>query len=730
MLILKSLTFCNIGRFVEEQTIDFTKLGSLVKVDGKNNNTDGSSGAGKSTIFKALDFLLGLSDISNIVLQSRLTKESMYVIGIFDFNGIPLKMERSKKLLIDLNGEITTGSSKITEEKLDQILGMERDLFRKILHKRQNEGGFFLDMIPSEIHKFLTNCLGLQKEQEKIPILDERLVLLEKNYSLIFNTLESNKKAIEATKEAISILGPMPILNIEPGAIVSLETRYKEVESLYKFTKYKHKVEIESLEESRPKIISISYDRTEIERLENEIGTVLAKISELEKLELERQSNVKFKELEILKKISTLEENERNRQASYKQEISEQRILLIKNQTAIETGNRAKEEASSLIQDLEKFKNSICPTCEQSWIDDTCKAKEQDTRYTLRSLRNLVTDGEKAIKEREAIQTTLINLRELSLPQPISELDFLNQEISQLKVDSEAQIAPETIELKLIIDFKNKELLSHRQLEKDHQFKENANSQLLLANFAQKQIELREKQENDLKIAQEEENKALSELESAKNKLRSFEEAKNTFQDSFDKLNAQLDKYQLDVNTKETELNEIKEEIELAQESKKAIKSYLSCNFDDALDSIGDVATRLIRAIPNMSTATIQFEGIKETKEGKIKEEVTCSINMDGEVGIPVKSLSGGERSSTDLAIDLSVIKFIEERTGLGIDLFVLDEPFTGLDSKNILEALEILRECSVDKRLLIVDHNPEVYQFIENRLTVVRDGLSSRIIQ
>src|ERR1035437_9022378 len=107
MLILKSLTFSGIGHFVEEQTIDFTSLGNLVQVDAQNLNTGGSSGAGKSTIFKALEFLLGLNDISNGVLQSRLTKTPMTVTGIFDLDGLPLKIERNKKFLIDLNGEVT-----------------------------------------------------------------------------------------------------------------------------------------------------------------------------------------------------------------------------------------------------------------------------------------------------------------------------------------------------------------------------------------------------------------------------------------------------------------------------------------------------------------------------------------------------------------------------------------------------------------------------------------------
>src|ERR1035437_2550917 len=193
MLVLKKLTFENIGRFTESQTIDFTSLGSLVQVDGSNLNTGGSSGAGKSTVFKALDFLLGLNDESTTILQSRLTKKAMSVTGLFELDGVPLKIERGKKLSIDSHGEVTTGSSKLTEEKLDLIIGMSRDLSRKILHKRQSEGGFFLEMGPSEVHKFLTSCLSLEAEQCKIVRLDERLATLSASEALLKSGLEANR---------------------------------------------------------------------------------------------------------------------------------------------------------------------------------------------------------------------------------------------------------------------------------------------------------------------------------------------------------------------------------------------------------------------------------------------------------------------------------------------------------------------------------------------------------
>ena len=149
MLSFKRLKFNNIGRFVEEQEIDFTKLSNLNQIEGQNSNTGGSSGSGKSTVFNAIDYLLGLNNLSSTVLQSRLTKEPITVDGEFELNGKSLLISRSKKgLSISYDGNVIEGSSKLTEEKLDSLIGISRELFRKMLHKRQKEGGFFLDLTP------------------------------------------------------------------------------------------------------------------------------------------------------------------------------------------------------------------------------------------------------------------------------------------------------------------------------------------------------------------------------------------------------------------------------------------------------------------------------------------------------------------------------------------------------------------------------------------------------
>lgn len=777
MLTLKSLKFSGIGRFVEEQTINFDQLGFLVQVDGQNNNTNGSSGAGKSTIFKSLEFLLGLNDISNGVLQSRLTKDPMSVTGLFELDGLPLKIERSKKLLIDLNGDIITGSSVLSEEKLDQILGMPRDLFRKILHKRQNEGGFFLQMTPSLIHKFLTSCLGLEKEQAKIPVLDDKLECLLEDESTLKSSLESNQMGLQATKDAIASLGLHPVLDVDPKVTEELKTAYTIATEDLSRSKESLDREMKEFEKSRPQISTIPFDRSKIEEIEKEIGTILAQISELEKNEQNRQLEVKsqISELQVLSgklvnselsrqsdiknqissirvEISDIQKAEQNRQSEVKSSISALEIELINTQSSINRGNEAKDQAILLVKELQSVRNSVCPTCEQGWINDTCKAKEAEILVKLSEYKKLVVAGNEATNKYSLISEqlqalkleaqpksdpTISELQEKALklqieakPQTVPEVVEISYKIEHLKQDAQPKEIPEVTELKLNSDSRYSVLSILRQEEKDHQAKENSRQEAILKEYSYKHSELRVSHRYCLEQLQDRVNNLQSDLNSAENKIKNFEESKKKYDLSFNKINERSKTYGSELKSKTESLSLVREEIELAENAKKAIKSYLSCSFEDALDSIGEVATKLLRSIPNMSTATIQFDGLKETKEGKIKEEVTCVVSMDGEIGISVKSLSGGERSSTDLAIDLSVIKFIEERTGKGINLMILDEPFTGLDSKNILEALEMLKECSLDKRLVIVDHNEVASQAIENKLLVIRDGLTSRIVQ
>ena len=120
MLELLELRFSRIGRFIDDQSIDFASLNDFIQIDGQNNNTGGSSGSAKTTVFNAADYLLGLNDLPSTILQSRYTDEPMAVGGKFLWDGKPVEITRGKKLKVVIDGVVTEGSSALAEEQIDK----------------------------------------------------------------------------------------------------------------------------------------------------------------------------------------------------------------------------------------------------------------------------------------------------------------------------------------------------------------------------------------------------------------------------------------------------------------------------------------------------------------------------------------------------------------------------------------------------------------------------------
>lgn len=682
MLKLKSLRFSGIGRFVEPQDINFSELGNLIQVDAENRNTGGSSGAGKSTIFNALDYLFGINDLPTTVLKSRLTKEAISVHGEFDYDGKPLLITRNKLgLLIDLEGQVTTGSNALAEERLDQILGMSRDLFRKILHKRQKEGGFFLDFTPKKMYEFLTDALNLDAERKKLEKVEAKITELEKLKNTRQNSIISIQSSLKATQESVLALGLPPIKDIHQPVILELKGRYDVSTQRFKEVEEKHKVEAIEIEKERPSISVRAYDGTKKTYLDERSKTLVAESSAIARGETERISTVK-----------TLI-NEKN--------LEQSKII---NQ--ITNGTVSKAHATKLATEIKKIRDSICPTCDQGWVTENAKTKESELLAEL-------------AKDKEAISLGLLAFERQQV---------LNDEIMILNGQLKPVVDPKLIEINEELDTVKVRLAEEKVLEIEHLSKENAKNTSILAEFVAKETKLTLDHKLELEQARGQKEVDGKAFDAAINKLKSYEEARKRYDSSLNIMKTMEADAEVKLVEEQSALSKVERSILVADELKKAIKTFLSISFDGALESIGEMATKNIRCIPNMSNATIQFEGQKETKEGKVKEEVNAVISMDGEIGIPIKSLSGGERSSIDLAVDLAVIDFIESETGKGIDVFILDEPFTGLDTVSIEMALELLKNLNTTKKLIVVDHNPEVKEMVSNRIVVIRDGESSTI--
>lgn len=681
MLKLNKLKFKNIGRFVDLQEISFSDLNGLIQVDGSNSNTGGSSGAGKSTIFNALDFLFGLNTISTSSLQSRITEDPIFVEAEFDFNGQNLIISRSKKLKIDLNGEITTGSSKITEEKLDQILSIPRHLFRPMLHKKQKEPGFFLNFTPSETNSFLTDCLGLTDYKNKLNNLDLKINDISKKIELLDRDIHSNKTGLEATQNAIKALGSAPKKNIDQKTILQIKENLDSFKFKLNRLLEKNKKEIEDLNKERPILDFKEYDLTNLKKYENQLFEINEKINDLK---LKNKDNEFF----IQKSLSDI------------------KIKKIELSDKIKISKKSKEDAKKLALEVLKIRNSICPKCEQSWINDAAKKEEQEILIKINELKTQIIEDSEFDTIKDSLENQENKILENSNKNNNKEILYLENEYKKIKKVYEEE----------------------KQKEQEHVTLEKNNAKEKFKIFEQKEKELKSKHDNECLNINKNIELYTKELNISVTTLKNYEENKKIYENSINNLKDQEAVFIKNLYEFNNTYEQYKSELQILEELKKIIKSYLSFSFDEILETISENATRIIQHIPNMSNATIQLEGIRETKDGKVKEEVNSVIHMDGEENVPIKTLSGGERAAVDIAIDIAVLGVIEERTNKGIDLFILDEPFTGLDSTNIEMVLEVLKNTSTNKKIVIVDHNPVVKEQISDRINVVRNGLTSKI--
>ena len=684
MLKLNTLRLKNIGRFVTEQVIDFTTLDGIIQVDGLNNNTGGSSASAKTTLFLALDYLLGINDTPVTILQSRLTKEGIWVQGEFDNDGVPVIIERSKKGLSIVDGtDIIKGSNKLAEERLLKILGMSPALFRVLLHKRQKEGGFFLNFTPKQVHEFLVDAKNLKDYTAKADLIDKDLTKLQALKDHANNSLQAANSGLQSTLDALSTIGLPPEPSIYTEAfIATMGTTVELYTKQLNEQEFRQAQEREQLTRYKPDLSFKPFDRSQIQGIEKEMANLMAQIFDLEKREKARQNNVK-------------------------DQINALRIKIINAKSIVDKGKKSHDELNKIVLELKRLGEGFCPTCSQGWITESAKEKESQLLQSFEAQKLILGAGVVASLEVKTLENEIEAFTPQMVPvYPLPEMKDIDFQVQKLKMD----------------------LAFARGHEVDYNLQQNEANKAKQDDYLAQLKTQSDRHAAELTALKDEIFKLKQQLNAAVSDFTTAKMSGSRYQTTLDNLKVQENKRRADIATANKALETLKESEELISEAKMLVKSFVSCSFDEALESIGDKATTIVRGIPNMQTATIQLEGTRETKEGTVREEVTAVLSIDGEQGVPIKSLSGGERSAMDLAIDLAVIDFLESETGKGMNIFILDEPFTGLGPAEIEPILELLQNSNLSKKIIIVDHNEIVKQSISNKITVVRTGEFSQV--
>jgi exonuclease SbcC len=154
-------------------------------------------------------------------------------------------------------------------------------------------------------------------------------------------------------------------------------------------------------------------------------------------------------------------------------------------------------------------------------------------------------------------------------------------------------------------------------------------------------------------------------------------------------------------------------------------QGYLGSIFDEILDEISEEVNDVISTIPNVNSVSIRFVSESETKSGKIKRSIAPMVTKDG-IEAPLRTLSGGQQSSLELAVDLAIGNVIRRRTGRTPGWLVLDEAFDGMDLPTKETCMELLSRYASERLILIVDHTTEVKEGFDKSIRVtLANGLS-----
>jgi DNA repair exonuclease SbcCD ATPase subunit len=89
-------------------------------------------------------------------------------------------------------------------------------------------------------------------------------------------------------------------------------------------------------------------------------------------------------------------------------------------------------------------------------------------------------------------------------------------------------------------------------------------------------------------------------------------------------------------------------------------------------------------------------------------------------------SVSGGQYTSIELAVDLAVSRVVSQRLGCNLQWIVLDEAFNGHDPVTKEACMSLLQQYAADKLVVIVDHSSEFKEMFTQEIVVEkRDRLS-----
>ncbi|MCK9292999.1 MAG: SMC family ATPase [archaeon] len=734
----------------------------------------GTIGSGKSSVIDGICYALygnfpSLQNRKVILTENIMFKpakmESSKIVLELNFNNNNYTIEREIYLSSKANYAKLYQDQKLiagpkqtdVNEKVSEILGIDYNLFTKIVYSEQNELDYFLKIQPSKRKEKFDELFGIihLKEIKEDTKKLENLVSIEidKQQSL-FNQIISQLKDID-----INLLNSK-----KEDAEKNLITISKDLQD-FKIKKEQLEKEVKILKSKKQNFenltLQLNINKSKLQEIDQKINTYLEKYPSLssnfqEQLRLKEQQLLD-KEKEFLlfsnknKDLEIKNKDLNNKLSFYKEQLQVNQdnvtSLLKKLTPTTKSSDILKTELENLNKDLETIKttqinlNSItqdlnkaiselkkgfanCPVCDSKLNPEqvTQKLEEKELKSSL------------VFKQLQDIKDNLLSLnkkkQELeSLDKQLQVNNTINQEINTLKEKSYSFEEKLKDLNTLIVSLEKPKDLS--SLDKEIQtIKEEIFSLKSYSDFLKNKEEVTFKINNfsqslkDLNFNEDTYISLLSEFKNTESKFLNLNDKKELFSNILLDVNKNINTYFL-LDSQKQKLTKTISALEL----KKTDLSYFSKSLEVSQHQLRKVLIDNINQALNIIWPKVYaYNDYKSARLQANNDYILEVLSLEGEWYRVEGILSGGERSCAALSIRVAIALVLTEKLGL----LILDEPTHNLDEKSVQSLATILEKELPDlvDQVFIVTHDSKLLETVNSSKFIINrdkenDGVS-----
>lgn len=668
----------------------------LVALRGRNLDTGGGSGSGKSSVLLAVNYVFGECPYPATELKSwGVEGQVRAALGFTDGTSID-RGTRGLKLSGKVEGSMSQKEESI---RTDFLSGLDVKTAQLITSRSQRRPGFFLSTLTDSGKKeFLTKILNLGKFEKACEESEGRAKKLEASLLAATAVRDSVARSLGALPEVDTSRTQVELADVGEqllgfeGEMDSARQRLRaieaegdcevaEVEKSFAAKLAAARAKVASAQKAEPLVV----DRTELEKWDALVAQCQQRLA---RLRSEHQAKLRARE-EAMAGLTA-------------------RLGALTEAIGAIPGLRREQSAKQ--DEIDGMAADVCPTCQRDWDH----AQEHRKRLEAR-----VAEIQDALLFCEAAQEEAAALREEILATPQVEENPNVALIQKVKDDAVAKAATAQGAI-------NSAQAVHSGQARAREAEARAELAVLSSEASAAAAAARDRKQKaaaSVRTLIDADLFEVHRLQELRQELRYKLADAESVAKQRASLTAQLEEG-------EAKVSELDKQLAAEQDFQQLVgrEGFLGSIFDEILAEIGDEANQLLASVANTRHCTIQFRSESLTQKGTVRREIKPVVSIGGFEAPMESGLSGGMYSVVELVVDLALSAVISRRSGVQFGWLVLDEVMDGLGPVEKESAMEILQRYAADRLVLVVDHSSEFQSSFSRSIDVEMSGGVSRL--